>query len=135
MKIDLEKAIRVFRDASAVKTAYLCGSYAQDTETRRSDLDFAFLSDKKMSMMEETQLQASLSESLSFEDIDLVNLHRAPTRLQFNLVSTGKLIYERDQGYTDDYMEQLLKQYHAKMHMYRTFQEDLEAGLREDYGR
>ncbi len=134
MIFELEKAISVFHQTQNVNTAYVCGSYANGTATERSDLDFAILPVAKMSLMEEMRLQSALSEALSFEDIDLVNLLNAPTRLQFNLVSTGRLIYEKDTDFTDDYTELLLKHYYEKKHRYRSYQTDLETGLKEDYG-
>ncbi|MDK2822074.1 MAG: uncharacterized protein PWP31_2039 [Clostridia bacterium] len=131
--ICIEKAITVFKNNSKVNTAYLCGSYANGTATERSDIDFAIVPSKPLSLLEEMEIQANLSEELHFENVDLINLYNAPIRLQFNLVSNGKLIFERNREVTDCYIEKLLKLYHDREYRYRVFNADLEKGLKEDY--
>ena len=86
-----------------------------------------------MSLYDEMRIQAALSEELSFENIDLVNLNKVPVKLQFNLVSTGRIIYEKDTEFTNQYIEDLLKKYHDRVYRYKRFQIELEQGLREDY--
>ena len=129
----IEKAIAVFRNNTKINTAYLCGSYANGAATEQSDIDFAIVPSKPLSLMEEMEIQANLSEELHFENIDLVNLHNAPIRLQFKLVSGGRIIFERNREITDCYMEKLLKLYHDREYRYRIFYTDLEKGLMEDY--
>ena len=129
----IKRAIDVFNEEPYVNTAFLCGSYANDTASERSDIDFAILPGRPLSLLDEMKLQARLSEVLHFENIDVVNLLRAPVMLQFNLISKSRLIYERNRDKTDSYMERMLKTYHDREYRYRAFEADFKQGLKEDY--
>lgn len=133
MPISIEKAIIIFNNNPMIIAVYLCGSYANSTATKQSDIDFAFVASGAMSLMEEMALQAKLSEELHFENIDLINLSKAPIRLQYNLVSGGTLLFEKDKNETDTYIEELLKRYHDREYRYRKFDLDFANGLKEDY--
>lgn len=130
---DDKRLIHIFKRFDKIYTVYLCGSYAQGCASEDSDIDFAILPCEELSMYDEMRIQAALSEELSFENIDLVNLNKVPVKLQFNLVSTGRIIYEKDTEFTNQYIEDLLKKYHDRVYRYKRFQIDLEQGLREDY--
>ena len=49
-----------------------------------------------------------LSRILNFENVDLVNLNKAPVMIQFRSLG-GKIIYERDYYEVYDYMEKVLR--------------------------
>ena len=131
--ICIKRAIDVLSEEPDVDTAFLCGSYANGTANERSDIDFAILPGRPLSLLDEMKLQARLSEVLHFEKIDVVNLLRAPVMLQFKLVSKSRLIFERNRDKTDSYMERMLKAYHDREYRYRTFEADFKQGLKEDY--
>lgn len=133
IKQNFDDTIEVFKKYIKINTAYLCGSYANDTAVESSDVDFAIVTTEKLSLLETMEIQSRLSEKLHFDDLDLIDLCKAPVRLQFSLVSTGKLIYEKEKDLTDIYIENLLKRYHDMEYRFRLFDEDLEKGLREDY--
>lgn len=123
----------IFEQFDKINTVYLCGSYAKGCASENSDIDFAILPCDKLSLHDEMRIQAVLSEELSFENIDLINLCKVSVKLQFNLVSTGRIIYEKNTEFTNQYIEDLLKKYHDRVYRYKRFQIDLEQGLREDY--
>ncbi len=130
---DNKRLIHIFEQFDKINTVYLCGSYAQGSASENSDIDFAILPSTELSVYDEMRIQAALSEELSFENVDLINLSKAPVKLQFNLVSAGRIIYEKNAELTNQYIEDLLKQYHDRVYRYKRFQKDLEQGLREDY--
>ena len=123
----------IFERFDKINTVYLCGSYAKGCASENSDIDFAILPCEELSMYDEMRIQAVLSEELSFENIDLINLCKVSVKLQFNLVSTGRIIYEKNTELTNQYIEDLLKKYHNRVYRYKRFQIELEQGLREDY--
>jgi len=86
------------------------GSHGTDDQKPESDLDFAILFQENIDLYQEMNLLAKLSDILQFENIDLVNLNKAPVTLQFNALG-GKIIYEHDHALTSDYMEKVFTIY------------------------
>ena len=93
----------------------------------------AILFKDTISLYDELTYQSRLSELINFEQVDILNLNKAPIRLQFTVVSTGQLIYEADQLAVSDYLENLFCQYHDQAYRYYQFFKDWDEGLKEDY--
>jgi len=130
---DLKTLIELFEQDKNILLVYVFGSYSTEYMTPKSDIDFAILFGRDISMMEEMSLQAKISEKLKFEHIDMVNLNKTPFRFQFKVISSGKIIYELDKDLTDNYIEKVLRYYHGNQVRYRIFFEEYDRGLKEDY--
>lgn len=100
-----------FSGLPEVQTVFLFGSYGTENQTVLSDIDFAVVFDKKLSLREEAAFLANLSDYLGTDRVDLVNLNKAPLNLQFRAVSEGEIIYERDYINTCDYIEIVIDLY------------------------
>jgi predicted nucleotidyltransferase len=124
---------QLYRNNPQIALAYLFGSYIDGFANPNSDLDLAILFKKELSLWEEMAIQAQLTEAIQFEKIDLINLNKAPLRMQFQIIASGQLIYENDPEATEDYLEQLLTRYHHQEIRYRQFYKDWDEGLKEDY--
>lgn len=106
-----EKLIGFFKTMKpAVIMASLIGSYGTDYQRSDSDIDFAILFEKKIGLFEEMKVLKELSEILSYEDVDLVNLNNAPITLQFRAIE-GEILYEKDFRQVSDYMEKVFRIY------------------------
>lgn len=130
---DLQPLVELFEQDKNILLVYVFGSYNTEYMTPKSDIDFAILFERDISMLEEMSLQAQISEKLKFEHIDMVNLNKVPFRFQFKVISTGKIIYELDKGLTDNYIEKVLRYYHGNQVRYQIFFEEYDRGLKEDY--
>ncbi|MDA8211992.1 MAG: nucleotidyltransferase domain-containing protein [Clostridia bacterium] len=73
----------------------LFGSGVKGTMTQDSDIDIAFLTDKKLSDYETFMMAQELADMLGRE-VDLVNLKNASTVFRAQVVATGKVIYDKD---------------------------------------
>jgi len=77
----------------SVRLAYLFGSLAHASDPDEAeDIDLAVLPDEGFSWM---KLYAKLSEQLTTERLDLVDLSVAPLTLQFEVVTTGRCLFAR----------------------------------------
>ena len=76
----------------SVKLIYLFGSYAKQQATVESDIDVAFLADKKLLPVNRWEIQQQLAEQLDI-DIDLVDLLSASTVMQNEIIHQGKCIF------------------------------------------
>lgn len=94
---------------------YLFGSVAQGTAGPLSDIDFgvllpiAFTKEKLYDANDKIFLD--LANYISSERLDVVVLNLAPLRIQFEVVTTGRLIYSKDDSVRADYESYILRKY------------------------
>ncbi|ABO50932.1 DNA polymerase, beta domain protein region [Desulforamulus reducens MI-1] len=74
----------------------LFGSGAKGNLRKNSDIDIAFLSDHHFSDYEIFMCSQGLADKLGRE-VDLVDLKKASTVFQTQVISTGKIIYSKDE--------------------------------------
>lgn len=84
--------IKTITDRLGARLIYVFGSAARGEMTEESDMDIAFLPDGSPDQYEVFVAAQELAGMLNRE-VDLVNLDRASTVLQAQVVSTGKVIY------------------------------------------
>lgn len=124
---DKEKLRDYFGSKENILLAIIFGSYNTEFQRENSDLDFAILFEKNVSLMEEMELLKDLSRILSFENVDLTNLNKAPISLQFEALK-GEIIYEKDDEKTSDFMEYVFKRYADFVPVMRAFEQDFLEG-------
>lgn len=71
---------------------YRFGSYAQGTATPASDVDIAILAHQALLPSALFDLQQRLAVLLH-KEVDLIDLHAAPTVLRMQVLSTGECIF------------------------------------------
>ena len=130
---ELEPLQEYFTNRKDIMSVYLFGSTGTEWETETSDLDLAILFSRKLSLMEELEVEAELALLLPEREIDLLNLNRGSVIIQHKVLVTGELIYERDPLYTADFKEKTLKLYFDYGLTYKKMQEDFLEALREEH--
>ena len=73
----------------------LFGSQTSGFTHKESDVDIAYLSDKKLSFEEEVILNADLISVFQNDKISLVNFKKAPPLLLKQIVSNAVVLYEK----------------------------------------
>lgn len=114
---------RTFAADSRVLGVFLFGSQADATATLRSDVDLAVLFDSDLALADELKFEVAVSNALSTDEVDMVNLNQANLLLRFRAVS-GKLLYQRDEARVSDFVEQTMIEY-------RDFEPRAQAALRD----
>ncbi len=95
---EVEAAVReVLAGQPWVAVAYLFGSLAQDVAGPLSDVDVGYVSAGARSADAEGRLLDDLVLRLRREDVDLVDLRRAPLALRFRAVRHGRVLVCRDE--------------------------------------
>lgn len=74
----------------------LFGSQATGKTHKKSDIDIAFLSDKKMGLYDIAKMQIEFEQTLKVGKIELVDLRNAPPLLLKEIAKNSALLYERD---------------------------------------
>ena len=86
-----------------LKGVYLFGSRADGTARRDSDYDLAFLApDHSLSDYALYRLRSQLAALLNAE-VDLIDLYRASTVLQFQVVAKGRRVFSADKLFCDEF--------------------------------
>ncbi|MFN0117838.1 MAG: type VII toxin-antitoxin system MntA family adenylyltransferase antitoxin [Elusimicrobiota bacterium] len=93
---------RFFRNKKEIRAAYLFGSYANGNSNKMSDIDIAVLVDSKALLKKipygyKSQLITELIKFLKNQNVDLVILNQASIFLRHQVISTGKLLYSRNE--------------------------------------
>lgn len=98
---------------------YIFGSTIKGTSNKNSDIDIAYISDQDFNEYEIFMLAQGLAEKINI-DVDLIDLKKASTVFQVQIVSTGKAIYCLDNKKRMDYEMKALKMY-AKLNEERQY--------------
>lgn len=86
----------------------LFGSACNGKIHKRSDIDLAFLYDKPVDILELTN---KISNLVSADNIDVIDLKTASPLLKFSIAKTGKLIYEKQKGLFAEFSTHAFKKY------------------------
>src|SRR5262249_52736984 len=85
-----------------VLAAYILGSVAAGRVRPNSDIDVAVLLDRafveRLPLKYRTDLIADTGAALDTFDVDIVLLNDAPPALAYNVLTKGKLVYERSRS-------------------------------------
>jgi predicted nucleotidyltransferase len=98
-----------------ISLIYLFGSSIIGTQRAESDIDIGVVFEKpegiKNTMILFEELYQSLSQDFPDRDLDIVFLDFVPLTLQFEVVTTGKVIYRVSREFEYDYKEKIIKEY------------------------
>lgn len=88
--------VQTLRESVSPSFVYLFGSQNSGTARQDSDIDIAYVADKRLSPYDRFILAGHLAALLHI-DVDLVDLNDASTVLQMQIVSQGSIIYYREE--------------------------------------
>lgn len=89
---------------------YLFGSTVQETANMESDIDLAILPVNPIDPLERWTLTQDLANLLK-RDVDLVDLRRASTVMQIQVISSGQCLYESNRFERDRYEDYVYSSY------------------------
>lgn len=95
----LEQALALLREHGALQArrldgVWLFGSQARGTASSASDIDLAVLCEPALEL-DRFRLMDSLGRALS-RDVDVIDLATAPPTLTWEVLTTGRLVFEGD---------------------------------------
>ncbi|HOP23929.1 MAG TPA: nucleotidyltransferase domain-containing protein [Defluviitoga sp.] len=128
---EINELILYLSKNSNVIAFFIFGSFGTQYQNQNSDIDFAILYDKDVTLKEELMLEVKISEIFKRDDIDVVNLNKAPINLQHRVIYTGDLLYCRDKIKLADFKERVFKFYGDYGITLKFFYEDYLKGLIE----
>lgn len=120
----IPQLVEFFRSRQEIEAVFIIGSYGTEFQRQDSDIDFAILYNKNIDLFTEIDIEASISQIIRFDDIDLINLMKAPITLQKKAINDGRQIYVRDFDKLCDYMEYVYKRYRDEIYFINNFYKD-----------
>ena len=110
--LDKQKIVDMLKsELPTISAIYLFGSQKGGSTTKESDVDIAYLCDKKLSSVERWELSEKLALALSM-DVDLVDLSDTNTIFRYQIISTGERIY--GSGYKVESFETLAYSFYLR---------------------
>lgn len=138
--LDIEPCLEALRAYLAqnkdIAAAYLYGSYGTGAQTPLSDVDLAvlFFPQAKRGLKRVMEIESDLSKICQTGDINLLVLNDAPVLIQHRVISTGRLIHEKDQSTVNSFHEVVFKCYADFIMDYLAFCREYDRSLGEAYG-
>ena len=105
---DMIKEILNYFNDKEVRIIYLFGSAARGELRENSDIDIAIIGE--YDSLETYNMQMELSEILD-RDVDLINFNKVNINFQSEIISTGKVIYCKDEEEKDFFELRILSNY------------------------
>ncbi|HHX29025.1 MAG TPA: nucleotidyltransferase domain-containing protein [Firmicutes bacterium] len=140
-KIDIDECIpslvKYLDQQEDVLAAMIYGSYGTEFQTPLSDVDLAilFYRDRKPSVERLLALEAGIVAICREDDINVLCLNDVDVMLQFRVIETGRLIFQRDPVALSDFREYVFKIYGDFAPFYRQASREYDKSLREAYVR
>lgn len=112
---DLARIKRYFRERAEVSALYLFGSFSRDKVTAESDIDIAVLIDE--SQMKGKNFESlknryyAASPTFSLRAVDIVILNSAPTFLKYQVLKTGKVLFDKKRKLRTKFTEKAITEY------------------------
>jgi len=114
---DIFKLIRrlpdVFESEKRICLSYLFGSFAINKVNDLSDVDIAYLltEGEQMTFDQEMELAGRVTKALQTEEIDLIQLNKAPIFFSYNVISTGRVIYCKSKVEKENFESKIFMEY------------------------
>jgi predicted nucleotidyltransferase len=102
-KVAIKIITNSFPETEAI---YIFGSIAKGAAGENSDIDLAFLSKEKISSVVRFQIQEKIALELNC-DVNLIALKEASEVMQFQVVSEGYRIFERNEKAAEEYEDKV----------------------------
>ncbi len=96
VEISKENLIAKIAKKYSLELILLFGSQASKESYKGSDFDIAYLSKRDLNLEEESKLIIELAPIFKSENVDLVNLKKAPPLLFYAIFKNCQTVYERE---------------------------------------
>jgi predicted nucleotidyltransferase len=129
----LEQLKRYLMADERFMVVYLFGSYGTEYQHALSDVDFGILTRNRLNFDEELEIISKFAELLHEDDVNLVFLNRSDLIINQRVITTGRLIFCRDDVFLADFIEFVIKRYCDFQIDLGMFYQDYDLGLKEEF--
>jgi len=112
---DIKRIIHYFKALDEVSALYVFGSYPKERKTKESDIDIAVLIDESKLKKKDFELLKkkyyAASPSFSMRPVDIVILNTAPPFLKYQVLKTGRVLFDRNRKVRVRFTEKAITEY------------------------
>ncbi|MBU4449879.1 MAG: nucleotidyltransferase domain-containing protein [Actinobacteria bacterium] len=119
------KIKKIFSDENDILLAYIFGSQLKGKTGPLSDYDFAVFLSQKPSFQFKYKLKNKLLSILDSKQVDLVILNDAPIELKYNIIATGKVIFQKNSIVRTEFEADTLSKYFDYLPVLRAQKKDI----------
>ena len=130
----LEPLQPILKEEPRIVAAYLFGSQIDGYAMPWSDVDLAILWKETVTPATELALDTEISLALGADRVDVVNLGKVSLALQYRVIATGTLLYERNAIQLADFVQRTLVRYFDFLPVLQTYEREFMRSLEHDYG-
>ncbi|MBS3056429.1 MAG: nucleotidyltransferase domain-containing protein [Candidatus Aenigmarchaeota archaeon] len=112
MDLEINKVVNELKKHRKIAAIILFGSFARGKEKPLSDIDIAVITKNP-----DKDMEAEIS-SFSLNIFDIVNFHRLPLYIQFEVLKYGKPLFVRDEEYFSEIKREVVKEHLEMSHLY-----------------
>lgn len=135
IKDKIQELIAYIKQNENIIALYIFGSYGTEYQHATSDVDFAILFETSPTLFKELEIESDICQIFERDDIDVINLNKAPIDIRHQVLYTGDLLFCRDEILLADFKEKVLNIYGDYGIVLKKFYDDFQEGLREKYGK
>jgi predicted nucleotidyltransferase len=116
---------KIFAEEKDILLTYIFGSQITGKTGPLSDYDFAVFLSQKPSFQFKYKLKNKLLSILDIKQVDLVILNDAPIELKYNVIATGKVIFQKNSIVRTEFEANTLSQYFDYLPVLRAQKKDI----------
>ncbi|HER24818.1 MAG TPA: nucleotidyltransferase domain-containing protein [Candidatus Atribacteria bacterium] len=116
---------KIFSDENDILLAYIFGSQLKSKISPLSDYDFAVFLSQEPSFQFKYKLKNKLVNFLNTGQVDLVILNNAPIELKYNIIATGKNIFQKNSTIRTEFEADTLSKYFDYLPILRTQKKEI----------
>lgn len=132
--MDFSKLMDYVKQEEHIMVLYLVGSHDTPYQTPLSDIDFAIISEQKLEFEKQAQILGRFVDLLGTDNVDVIFLPGSGLPIQHKVISSGRLLYSRDETFLADFIECTIKSYGDFEIFLNRFYQDYDAGMRREFG-
>ena len=126
----IENLKKYFSSQPNILGVWIIGSYGTEYQREDSDIDFSILYDKEINDFEEIKIACGITDAIKIDNIDTININKAPITLQFKTIKEGRNLYESDYIKVCDFIEYVIRNYGDKKYYLDQFEKDYFASIK-----
>lgn len=107
----LKQVARALEQCAGLVAGYVFGSQVDPNRDAPRDLDIAILGTRPRTLQEILEVSSSIAKIIGCDRLDVVDLRAAGSVLKYQVVTTGKMLFCKDERATNEFELQVLREY------------------------
>jgi len=130
---NMKRLNQYLKDDERFMAVLLFGSYGTQFQHLLSDVDFGVLTREKLNIDEQLKIMSDFTDIFHEDDINIVFLNDNDLVIQNQVITTGRLVFCRDDIFLADFIEYVSKRFIDFQIDLNSFYRDYDQALKEEF--